>query len=289
MWRPLSYDKDYLIYHDEWSSGRAHVNSSVNASWTHNYNYVRGNGSYKLSIRAPFLTGNSTNSFNYSYAQLEAINNNKLGKLEIKTRLFGRYGTGTNLPYESLLWASGANPEDMLEDKYTRNNTLLPDDWRTISQTDIGHFQQGGGLNLRGYAGYLVVDDRNGNTLIGYKGRSGASATVELEFDDYIKFQPKGIRHLLHLDAYLFADAGSIELSNANVVTLPNIAPTTMWSDLRADAGLGFALTVKWNWLLEKAKPLTLRFDMPVFINRPPNANPGYTAFRYVVGISRCF
>jgi len=39
----------------------------------------------------------------------------------------------------------------------------------------------------------------------------------------------------------------------------------------------------------EKAKPLTLRFDLPVFINRPPYANPQYATFRYVVGINRTF
>jgi len=289
MWRPLSYDRDYLIYKDEWSSGKALPNSSVNASWTHTYGYVHGTGMYKLSIRAPFLTGNGPNSFNYSYAQFESINNNKLGKLEIKTRLFGRYGRGTNLPYESLLWVAGANPEEMMENKYTRTHSFVPDSWTGLSSADIGHFQQGGGLNLRGYAGYLVADDRNGNVMIGYKGRSGASANAEVDFDEYFKIHPRGIKDYLHLDTYLFADAGAIELSNANVLNLPNIAPTTMWSNLRVDAGLGLALTIKKWGVFEKANPLTLRFDMPFFINRPPSANPQYWAFRYVVGINRTF
>ncbi|MBS1771620.1 MAG: M1 family metallopeptidase [Bacteroidetes bacterium] len=289
MWRPLSYDRDYLMYPKEWSSGRALPNSSINLVWTHNYNYRRGNGTYKVNLRAPFLTGNSANAFNYSYAQLEAVNTNKIDKLEIRTRLFGRYGTGTNLPYESLLWLSGANPEELMENKYTRTTGFVPNEWNDITATQTNHFQQGGGMNLRGYAGYFVADNRGGVNMIAYKGRSGASANIEVEFDDYIKFQPKLIRHLFHLDVYLFADAGAIELSNASLATYWNIAPTRMWSDIRMDAGLGFALTIK-NWAFpEKAKPLTLRFDMPLWLNRPPYANPEYTAFRYVVGVNKAF
>jgi aminopeptidase N len=41
---------------------------------------------------------------------------------------------------------------------------------------DVNHFQQGGGLNLRGYAGYYAPDERNGYMLEGYKSRSGAAA-----------------------------------------------------------------------------------------------------------------
>lgn len=289
MGRPLSYDRDYLIYTNEWSSGRGLPNTSVNASWSHNYNYKRGAGTYKISLRAPFMTGNSAGSFNYSYAQLEAVNYNRLGKLEIRTRLFGRYGQGTNIPYESALWLSGANPEELMENKYTRSIGFTPDNWSTISGNDVNHLQQGGGLNLRGYAGYLVADDRNGTVLIGYKGRSGASGSIEVDFDNYIKFRPKVVRDILHLDAYLFADAGAIELSNATLAQYWKTTPTTMWSDIRIDAGVGFALTVKKFGPLDKARPLTVRFDMPWLLNRPPYANPDYLKFRYVVGINRTF
>lgn len=289
MWRPLSYDRDYLIYANEWSSGRALPNSSVNASWSHNYSYKRGAGTYKFSLRAPFLTGNSAGAFNYSYAQLEAVNYNRLGKLEIRTRLFGRYGTGTNIPSESALWFAGANPEDLMENKYTRSIGFMPDSWKDVSGNDMNHFQQGGGLNMRGYAGYFVVDERNGVNMIGYKGRSGASVNMEVDFDNYIKFRPKGVRDVLHLDAYLFADAGAIELSNATLTQYWKTTPTTLWSDIRVDAGLGFALTVKKFAWFDKAKLLTVRFDMPFFVNKPPFASQDYLQFRYVVGINRSF
>lgn len=289
MWRALSYDRDYLIYKNEWSSARSLPNSSLNASWSHNYSYKRGNGSYKLQLRAPFLTGNNPNAFDYAFAQLEAVNYNKLGKLEVRTRLFGRYGTGNNIPNESALWLAGANPEELMENKYTRSIGFIPDGWSDVSRYETNHFQMGGGMNLRGYAGYFIADERNGNIMIGYKGRSGASASMEVDFDELVKLKPKYLRDYLHLDAYLFADAGAIELSNASLTQYWNTVPTTLWSDIRVDAGLGFALTVKkWGWF-DKAKPLTLRFDMPMVLNRPPYANPQYANFRYVVGVNRSF
>lgn len=289
MWRPLVYDKDYLIYKNEWSSARALPNASINAAWTHNYSYLRGNGTYKVSLRAPFLTGNNAKAFDYAYLQMEATNINKLDKLEVRTRLFGRYGMGSNIPYESALWLAGADPEELMENKYTRSIGLMPTDWRDISRYETNHFQQGGGLNLRGYAGYFVADERNGVNMIGYKGRSGIAGNIELDFDEYIKLKPKFIKDYLHIDAYLFADAGMIELSNANLSTYWETTPTTMWSDLRVDAGLGLAFTIKKWGPFDKAKPLTLRFDMPFFLNRPPYANPQYANFRYVVGINRTF
>jgi aminopeptidase N len=62
-----------------------------------------------------------------------------------------------------------------------------------------------------------------------------------------------------------------------------------MWSDIRVDAGLGFALTAKKFVWFDKAKPLTIRFDMPFLVNRPSFVNQDYAAFRYVVGINRSF
>ncbi len=290
MWRPVPRDFDYLLYPNEWSSTKAHANSSINFAWTHNYKCLRGIGAYTLGVRAPLLTGNGAGSFNYSYLQGEAINYNNLGKLEVRTRLFGRYGMGTNIPYESALYAAGANPEELMENKYTRSVGFVPNDWRTYSQTDMNHFQQGGGLNLRGYAGYLIAEEHDGQILIGYKSRSGIAANVEVDFDKFIKFAPRFTRNWLHLDAYLFGDAGIMQLSKTgNLATYWNIQPTTEWSSLRIDAGVGFALTVKKFGVFDKAQPLTLRFDMPFVVNRPPFANPDYAAFRYVFGINRSF
>ncbi|MBA3828049.1 MAG: M1 family peptidase [Taibaiella sp.] len=288
QWRQKSQDLDYLIYPGEWSSKQYNINASVNAAWIHRYNYYRGNGTYTFSFRVP-ISNDHANSFNYSYAQLESVNYNSLGKLQVRTRIFGRYGTGNNIPYESALFLAGANPEQLLENKYTRSIGFIPDDWKGISRYDVNHFQQGGGLNLRGYAGYFAADERGGQTLVAYKGRSGASASVEADFENYLSIHPRLTRNWLRAEVYAFADAGVMELSHYTLPDFWNITPTTMWSDLRIDAGLGLALTIK-NWgVFEKAKPLTLRFDVPLFLNRAPYGNPQYSSFRYVVGINRTF
>ncbi len=288
MWRQTGYDQDYLIYANEWSSNKSNMNTSLNAAWTHNYKYFNGNGAYTLSLRAPILAGNN-NPFNYSYAQFESINNNRLGKLDVKTRLFARYGMGDNVPYESALFLAGANPEQLMEDKYTRSKGFMPDSWGTYSATEMNHFQQGGGLNLRGYAGYYVGDERNGNVLVAYKGRGGVSGNIEVDFDNYIKFAPKFTRNWLHTDLYLFADAGIMQLSNFDTAAIYQTQPTNMWSDVRMDAGLGIAFTIKRWGVFDKAKPLTLRVDFPFLVNRPPFANPEYAAFRWVIGVNRTF
>ncbi len=290
MWRPLGYDLDYLLYPNEWSSNKRRPNNSLNLVLGRNYKGFKSNGAVSLAMRAPLLTGNTPDAFNYGYIQFTNIHTTYLHKLEIRSRIFARIGMGTNIPYESALWLAGANPEELMENKYTRSTGFIPGDWTGISRYETNHFQMGGGLNLRGYAGYFIADERNGEVLIGYKGRSGASASIEVDIDNYIPLRPKFTRNWLHIDLYGFADGGFIELSRVNDMNeYYNTTPTETWSDLRVDAGIGCAFTIK-NWgVFEKARPLTLRFDVPLFINRPPYANPQYANFRYVVGINRTF
>lgn len=291
MYRPDTFAFDYPIYPQEWSSVKGRPNTSINVQWDRTQTTLLGSGILSVQLRAPLLTGNRTDAFNYAYVQVEANNYKRIDKLELRTRLFGRWGTGTNLPNESLLYAAGANPEQLMEDKYTRSIGIVPqaDGWNNNSPFETGHFQQGGGMNLRGYAGYFIADERDGSTLLGYKARSGVAVNAELDFDQYIDFKPKLTRQWLHVDAYLFGDAGLQELSRYTNPDFVNIRPTTMWSDLRLDAGAGFAFTIKKWGKFSKAKPLTIRADFPVLLNRPPFANPQYGAFRYVLGIGRSF
>jgi Peptidase family M1 domain len=286
MWRQKVSDLDYLIDYSDWSSFAAQPNASFNASWTHNYNYMNGNGRYTFSVRTPMLTG----AFDYSYAQLESVNSNYLGRMEVRTRVFGRYGIGNRIPYESALYMAGANPEEEIENKYTRSIGFIPTNWEDISRYDMNHFQQGGGLNLRGYAGYFAPDEHNGTVLLGYKGRSGASASMELGLENYMPWRPKGLRNFIHANVYLFGDAGVMELSNFSLPNYSFISPNAaLWSTVHVDAGVGFAFTIK-NWgVFEKARPLTIRIDLPCFLNRPPYSNNQYATLRYVVGINRAF
>ncbi len=284
-------DLDYLLAPGEWSSREERPNSSANLSFRSAYSYDKGDGALSFLARAPFMTGNRSDAFDYSFLQLEATNTHELGKLELRTRLFGRYGTGQDLPYESLLFAGGANPEELMENKFTRSVGFVPhgEDWSGISRYEPVHFQQGGGLNLRGYNGYFLPDTRDGLQLVGYKGRSGVSVSGELDFDGLIKLKPRATKSWLHLDAYLFADAGIMELSRYVQPDYTRILPTEMWSDVHVDAGLGFAATIKKFGPFAQAKPLTIRVDFPLFLNRAPFGNPQYAAFRYVIGINRAF
>lgn len=289
MWRAVNYDFDYLLYRSEWSSTRGRPNSSVNATFSHGHSYSRGAGFYTLGLRAAVFTGNSSSSFNYGYADAEVVNYTWFGKLELRSRLYGRYGMGNVIPYESALYAAGANPEELMENKYTRSIGFIPDKWTGYAIDEVNHFQQGGGLNLRGYAGYLIADTRKGQVLTGYKGRSGAAANAEIDFDSYIPLRPRFTRNWLHFDLYAFADAGMIELSSMNLAEYWNISPTTSWSDVRFDAGLGTAMTIKRWWIFDKARPLTVRFDVPFVVNRPPAVDPDYIKFRWVLGVNRTF
>ena len=79
----------------------------------------------------------------------------------------------------------------------------------------------------------------------------------------------------------LFGDAGTI---NTNAP-----AKATVMSGLIADAGVGVAVSIqKWGPLYG-LKPLTIRFDMPFFVNRLPFAEKDYFQFRWMVGINRAF
>ncbi len=283
-------DFDYLLYPREWSSTNQRPNNSLNVEVTRTFQNSFSRTQSMLSLRAPVFTGNDANAFNYSFVQLDQRSVFAFGKLELKTRFFGRLGTGSSIPYESELWMAGANPEALMDNKYTRSIGLVPDEWRGVSRFETNHFQQGGGMNLRGYAGYFVADERDGNLYIGYKGRSGASINLEADVDNFIPLKPRLTRNWLHLDVYGFADGGFIQLSRINsLADYQNSTPSEKWSDFRMDAGVGFALTIKKWGVFEKAQPLTLRFDVPFFVNRPPFANPEYMGFRYVVGLNRAF
>jgi aminopeptidase N len=144
------------------------------------------------------------------------------------------------------------------------------------------HFTAGGGLNLRGYSGYLLArKNSDGTYSYDYRGATGASASIELEFGELFKWNPKFLHNSIKLMPYLFADAGTI---NINKPGTPNVM-----SNVMADAGAGMALSiVKW-WRLYNVKPLTIRFDVPFFINRLPFAEEDYVQFRWMLGVNRAF
>ena len=271
MQRPDSSDLGYSIYPDHWSTTL--FNNTANLSLERKYVYEKGSGLIESTLRSPGIFSD----FNYSYLDMSVTNDNKLGKLDIRTRWYGRLGFG-NAPSESALYRAGANPEELYNNKYTRAAGFAPVGNIPFG-SDLGNFQGGGGLNLRGYAGYLSPDGNSVTDSLTYIGRSGSSVSVEIDFDKYIHFQPKTYRKFFHLDLYAFTDGGFIVYDNA----LGNEAV----GKLRFDAGLGSMLTIKFGNL--DITPLRIRFDMPLFLSRPPASDSEFIDFRYVLGINRSF
>jgi hypothetical protein len=300
------YGPVYQNYTTEWSSfvkgnnDTAFNNSIVSSNdyaqvqYNKTYKTFTGNGKYTIIARTNVAAVMpDTKSYDASYIQAEWITKNTFKKLDINTRCFTRFGWGNNIPTESALYLAGANPEEMAENKYTRTAFFNAASFNQIRTDGFSMLQMGGGLNLRGYTGYYAIQDNGTNTFMNYKGRSGASISTEIEFDKYIKFTPKHTRNWLKIDAYLFADAGSINNGTINLLNIYELLPNAKngWMAIRADAGLGGILTIK-NWgKLEKANPLSIRLDCPFFVNSiPSNFNNDYFSIqRWVIGIGRSF
>lgn len=275
MYRPDAESLGYLILPTEWNADQ--WNNSLNVGLRHKYKYKYGSGEIKLGLRSSSLLSD----YNYSYASLEVINRNKWKKLDWKTRFFAQYGAGDRWAPESQLFLAGANPEEMMDNKYMRSVGFTPNSWTGIG-SDLGHFQYGGGLNIRAFAGYLAPsENEDGLVRASYAGFSGASFSGELDFNRLIGWKPRKLSRSLHLATYLFGDAGIINLNEAY--------ESFELADLRADAGLGLALTVKRFWKLEKVKPLVIRADFPLVVNRIPATESQYVGFRWLLGIERSF
>lgn len=271
MMRDVSWDMHYLIYKNEWLTGL--VNSYTSFGLDHNYKYRRGAGSINLNFRAPMF-----GDYDYAAVSLNAVNKNYLGKIGIHTRLFVQYGYGNRIPYESMLYVAGANPEEMMDNKYTRSMGIF----QPFAFGDkTNNFCYGGGLNLRGYMGYLLPQVTDGQYRYNYKGTSGAAYNMEVDFGRLFGFVEKVTKQTLSFNPYLFGDVGVIQ-------TNYNYEPIA-FSDIMADAGVGTALTVNKWWKLVNFKPLTIRADFPLFINRLPYAEKDYFQFRWMLGVSRAF
>lgn len=276
MYRADSSDLNYLLYSDLWQPAK--FNNTFNAIFSHSYQYHKGAGRINIELRSSSILSD----YDFSNLTLSAINHTNVGKLKIRTRFVARFGTGNNVPLESSLYMSGGSPEEMMDNKYTRSKGFFPTDW-TGYGTITNHFQYGGGLNLRGYAGYAAVDSnvKDGNIYEVYKSNSGIGLNAEIDLDKLVRFKPKALAKTFGLDVYLFGDAGVMIYEKAN--------GKNTFAYPRIDAGLGTALTIKRFWVLETPRPLTIRFDMPFFLNRTPFAEPDYLRFRWVLGINRVF
>ncbi len=271
--------QSYLLYPTEWgvrNQSTQWVNGSFNISVLRNYIYTKGTGTLQFNIRAPFIASD----YNYSQLTGEAKNTYAVTKkLDLKTRAFAQVGLN-QVPLESSLYAAGANQEQMIDNKYTRAVGFVPYDWLGYQNT-TNHFQYGGGLNLRGYAGNLCsekISTPTGDSIVyAYNGQSGGAVNLELDFDKYIKLKAKGLTKNIHVDMYGFYDAGILNYK---------VATKNYWSSVRMDAGLGTAMTLKFSPY--DITPLTIRADFPLWINTPTDGS-NYADFRWVLSVNRAF
>lgn len=274
LYRHEDRDIAYLLNRNTWNAGK--MNNSFNFDINHRYKYRKGKGELNLGLRSSSLGSD----YDYHQLKLEAKNETKLWRLILKTRLYAQLGTGSDWAPESQLYLGGANPEEMMDNKYMRSSGIFPSDWATFQETS-NYLHYGGGLNLRGYVGYLAPENVDGEIVLAYAGNSGASINAELEFDEIFGISPWWTENWLDIDLYLFGDLGFIS-TNEEGDDLSFATP-------RADAGLGASITIKEWGVLERVKPLTIRFDMPFFLNRTPALDQDPWAFRWVLGISRAF
>ncbi len=249
-------------------------NVSLNLFYNKNYSGWGQLGKLEFEMRMP----SPWSETQFGYVKATWKHKKPFGNVYLKTRTFLQIGAGSNPTAESALYANGANPEEWM------NNKIMRDFGFTNAAT---HF--GGGLNLRGYTNTPIAIKQNDTTLAFFRGNSGVSLNLELEFPA-LRFK-KAILRWLTIQPYLFGDAGmiSIPLNNKPV-----------FSPLIADAGIGTLFSINLNnktlfgmhpstqGVLKDVKPINIRVDFPIFMNITKN-NENYNQFRFRIGIERAF
>jgi len=268
-------DIAYLLYTDEWGVGS--YDNVLHATITHSYKLNKADGTISFKLRSSTIGSN----YDYSYLTLNASENLYAGKFIIRSHVIGQLGTGTDFAKESALFLAGGNGTELMNDKFTRSRAYVPEDWLGYG-AETNHFHHPGGLNLRGYAGYLAPQESADGTLrYAYRGSTGWAYNGEIDFSRLIPLHPKITRNWLAMNIYLFGDVGSINYD------LPE--EIIKMSDIRADAGIGLTATIKKFFALQTVKPFTIRCDFPLWLNKPPAEEGEFVKFRYIVGVGRSF
>lgn len=268
---------NYLIYPNEWGFA-----TEENPGIQYNNTIQIGYRKKRKNFESHIYLKNSALLSSYSFTQLtsETKWNTKMHKFLWKSRFFGQEAFGERIPIESQLYLAGASPEEMMNNKYMRSYGFFPQ--QEFGNT-TGHIHYGGGLNLRGYAGYLAPVNLDGKQYFAYRSNIGFAYNTELEFDQYIPLRIRRLQKYMNLNTYLFADAGLMFFQESNLL------PSDEKIDFRADAGLGFALNIHTWGPLSKAKPLTIRFDIPLYLSDVPYVDGMDYTFRWVLGVNRAF
>lgn len=274
MYRANEAALEYLFI-PEWGVGQR--NHKFHVGISHYYEYEKGSGMIDFEL----VSSSLGSDYDFSYLVFESKHEHRFGKLPIRYRFFGQYGTGTNWAPESRLFLAGANPEEYMDDPFTRSQGIINRSFAGDFDGNLNTFHYGGGLNLRGYNGYFApYIAENGEVVSTYAGTTGASVNAELPFTALFLNRETSLDDLVNVEAYLFGDAGII---NANAP-----GEDLVFSNFRADAGIGGNIEIKRFGKFNDLKPLTIRVDLPLFLNRP-GPDDDYFAFRFLLGISKAF
>lgn len=278
MIRRDSSDLTYLPYPDAWTPDA--LSGLLDLAVDRSYDTGPLEGIAELRLRQPMVGSHDQGA----HLRLTSRNTLRLGRLDLHLRALAQYGTGAE-HRETALYLGGAAPEELVENKFTRSIGAVPHEWAGGHGSAPGHFHHGGGLNLRGYAGYAAPETApDGGQVLTYRGNTGMALSAELDLDGLLRFRPKGLHRYLHLDAYLFGDLGSMGYRHYD-----GEGQRLVMAPLRADAGAGLALTIKRWGPLADLDPLTLRFDMPLLLSALPAGETDHFAFRWAFGIGRSF
>ena len=279
---------NYLLYPNEWATNTNHenfFNNQMSIGWIKKINSKKmGNGNIEFKLTSSSLGSN----YNFAKIQITSITSKKIKSNNLRTRFFAQYSNSVwhrhIWPEESMLFLAGASPEELIHNKYTRAIGFIPEDWAQYG-SNINHFHMGGGLNLRGYSGYLAPNiDDNGNYQNLYKGTNGYSMNLELDIQK-LKINSNNIS----FTTYLFYDAGCLYAGSNLIQDNFNIDIKEVLDDIKMDAGIGTIIQIKGFGPLNQVKPLNIRVDFPLFLNKIPNVENDYFKFRWLIGLNRSF
>ena len=137
-------DINYVLNPSEWNSDM--YNNSLNVLYHFKYRYTHGSGKLNAGLRSGLgierlqLSPIKTRIDQlYQPVEVPITNQGRLGNME----------RGINQAPESALFFAGGNPEELMENKYTRSVGFFPAEWGGYGNT-TNHFHHGGGMNIRG-------------------------------------------------------------------------------------------------------------------------------------------
>ncbi len=262
------FDEDYRLYPEIWQDEWLWL---AGASFSiHNDNAL---GRYEVSAEASMNVAGSYFSFvigKLVLEQLIPLND----YFSLRGRLFLAASSENTAP-EYLFTHSFRPYVGWMNDGKTRAKGTIPEPWVTG-----GIIHVSGGANLRGYTNYDIEILNSSRIAPLYT--TAAAFNVELDYpnplDESLENIPV-VGVLLNFRTYLFFDAGTFY--NAEAFLGSSLREE---GRLLADAGPGFAVSLKIPDYLGMVRGFTLRYEIPLWLSHPQNGVSNF-AYRSVIGI----